>query len=213
VQLSERIDPAAMTGEELRRLAHKRLPGEAAASDGDFVLNPEFREAIRSNAIKPAAVLIPILERAEGLSVVLTKRHDDLKAHSGQVAFPGGKIDAEDAGVEAAALREAHEEVGLDPARVQVLGRLPDYYSGSGYRIAPVVGLVAGEARFIANPAEVDFIFEVPFAFLMDKANHRTGSRELGGRRRFYLEMPYGEHYIWGVTAGIIAALSDRLFP
>jgi len=201
-----------MTGEALRALARARLHDPDKAHDGDFTLNPDFKEWVYERARKPAAVLIPVLERNDGLSVLLTKRHDKLSSHSGQIAFPGGKIDAEDASAEAAALREAHEEVGLEPALVEVIGRLPDYFTGSGYRIAPVLGLVEASAPLRANPDEVDYFFEVPFAFLMDRANHRKGSREFHGRQRFYLEMPYGEHYIWGVTAGIIAALHDRMF-
>lgn len=209
-----------MTGEELRALARRRLGHEAhlregtgeEARHGDFTLNPDARERIVTGAIRPAAVLIPIFERPAGLNVLLTKRHDNLRAHSGQIAFPGGKIDADDASVEAAALREAKEEVGLEPDMAEIIGRLPDYHSGSGYRIAPILALVDTAARIEANPDEVDYIFEVPFAFLMDRANHRTGSREIGGLRRHYLEMPYGEHYIWGVTAGIIRVLHDRMF-
>lgn len=203
---------ALMTADDLRRIARLRLVHEAGMPHGDFTLNPDWRDWTRSPAPKPAAVLIPILERGDGLSVLLTKRRDDLKAHSGQVAFPGGKVDDSDASVEAAALREAQEEVGLDPALAEVIGRLPDYYTGSGYRIAPVVAIVDAGARIEANPQEVDYVFEVPFAFLMDKANHRRASREVAGITRYFLEMPFGEHYIWGVTAGIISVLHDRMF-
>lgn len=206
-------DIEAMTPDDLRQRVRSRLAGQPGGHHGDFVLNPDFREQILKGAIRPAAVLIPIVERAGGLNVVLTKRRDSLRAHSGQVAFPGGKIDAEDKSVEAAALREAQEEIGLEPELAEVIGRLPDYHTGSGYRIAPVIGIISESARLEINPEEVDYLFEVPFAFLMDRANHRTGSREIAGGRRYYLEMPYGEHYIWGVTAGIIRLLRDRMFP
>ena len=136
-----------------------------------------------------------------------------MPSHAGQIAFPGGKIDPTDVSAEAAALREAQEEVGLDPALAEVVGRLPDYLSGSGYRIAPVVALIDAGARLAPNPAEVDYIFEVPFSFLMNARNHRTGSRELMGRQRHFFEMPFEGHYIWGVTAGIIRVLHDRIHP
>jgi len=201
------------TADDLRRVARARFPTGEGEHGGDFLLNPESREAIAKGAARPAAVLIPIVERLDGLRMVLTKRRDDLKSHSGQIAFPGGKIDPEDASAEAAALREAQEEVGLDPALAEVVGRLPDYLTGSGYRIAPVVALIDASARLAPNPAEVDYIFEVPLSFLMDAGNHRTGSRELMGRQRHFFEMPWDGHYIWGVTAGIIRVLHDRMLP
>ncbi|MFZ1813579.1 MAG: CoA pyrophosphatase [Rhizobiaceae bacterium] len=201
-----------MTSEHLRQLVRQKLNPLPDEHDGDFRLNPEFQQWVYSRAVKPAAVLIPVFDRADGLSVLLTRRHEQLKSHSGQVAFPGGKIDAEDASAEAAALREAHEEVGLEHRFAEVIGRLPDYYAGSGYRIAPILALIDPAARLSANPEEVDQIFEVPLAFLMDPANHRQGSREFQGKQRYYLEMPYGDHFIWGVTAGIIRCLHDRVF-
>ena len=111
----------------------------------------------------------------------------------------------------AAALREAHEEIGLDAAHVDVLGVMPDYLSGSGFRIAPVVALVDAHAELAANQDEVEYIFEVPLGFLLNSDNHRLGSRPFEGKRRYYIEMPFGEHYIWGVTAGIIRQFHERL--
>jgi 8-oxo-dGTP pyrophosphatase MutT (NUDIX family) len=200
------------TAEDLRRLAAERLAAGAAEAQGDHIHSPGYAEIVLSRATKPAAVLIPVIDRPGELSIVLTKRLDNLRSHSGQVAFPGGKIDEDDASPEAAALREAQEEVALDPALAEIIGRLPDYHTGSGYRIAPVLALVRPEARLVANPEEVDYVFEVPLAFLMDPANHRRGSRMFQGQERSYLEMPYGSHYIWGVTAGIIRLMHDRLF-
>lgn len=182
------------------------------AEHGDHLLNPDFRKWVMDRAIKPAAVLIPVVERNKGLDVILTKRMEHLNSHSGQVAFPGGKIDDTDANAAAAALREAHEEVGMEPGQAEVIGSLPDYYTGSGYRITPVIALVDPAAKLEANPEEVDYVFEVPLAFLMDPVNHKRGSREFYGARRYYYEMPYGSHYIWGVTAGIIAMMHARLF-
>ncbi|MEC9343801.1 MAG: CoA pyrophosphatase, partial [Pseudomonadota bacterium] len=173
VRAHSTFDPAVMTGEDLRALARARLSRADDGPYGDFTLNPDFTDWVHARATRPAAVLIPVLERARGLNVLLTMRHTQLKAHSGQVAFPGGKIDATDASAEAAALREAQEEVGLEPDMVEVIGRLPDYFTGSGYRISPVLALVGGDVSLAANPQEVDYMFEVPFAFLMDKANHR----------------------------------------
>ena len=210
--LAARSPASSLDAEGLRALARERLVHGPDEHDGDFAFNPEFREWVTSRAVKPAAVLIPLFERRDGLSVLLTKRRDDLKSHAGQVAFPGGKIDETDISVEHAALREAQEEVGLDPHHAEVIGRLPDYYTGSGYRIAPVVALIGSGAEISANPDEVDYHFEVPFAFLMDPANHHKGSRSFEGKERYFLEMPYEGHYIWGVTAGIIRALHDRMF-
>ena len=201
-----------LDAEGLRMLARERLVHGPDEHDGDFTFNPEFRDWVYSRAVKPAAVLVPVFQRDHGLSVLLTKRRDDLNSHAGQVAFPGGKVDDTDVSVEHAALREAQEEVGLEPSHAEVIGRLPDYYTGSGYRIAPVVALIDNDAGVQANPEEVDYLFEVPFAFLMDPANHHKGSRSFEGKERYFLEMPYEGHYIWGVTAGIIRALHDRMF-
>ena len=208
----EMPEPANISTAQLRAMAARLDIDRHDTSIGDHLLNPTARDWVMDRARRPAAVLIPFVERQDAVHVVLTKRTDHLKNHSGQIAFPGGKIDPDDADEEAAALREAHEEILLDPSQAEIIGRLPDYHTGSGYRIAPVLALIAASARLQANPAEVDYIFEVPLAFLMDPANHRKGSRRFEGRERFFYEMPYGEHHIWGVTAGIIRLMQERLF-
>lgn len=198
-------------GEGFRQLAMQGLFDEAREPVGDFIFNPDFANWVKERAIKPAAVLIPVVKRPDELSVLLTKRTETLNAHSGQIAFAGGKIDPADASPVAAALREANEEIGLSAADCEVLGVMPEYLSGSGYRISPVVALVEDHAMFETNPEEVEYIFEVPLAFLMDRENHRVGSRLFEGKRRYYLEMPFGQHYIWGVTAGMIRIFQERL--
>jgi 8-oxo-dGTP pyrophosphatase MutT (NUDIX family) len=152
------------------------------------------------------------VDHADGASVILTQRTQSLRSHSGQIAFPGGRIDPEDASPEAAALREADEEIGLLPNAVDVVGRMPDYSTGSEYRIAPVLGIVQPGFDLRINPDEVDAAFEVPLAFLMDPANHRRESRLWQEKERFYYTMPFGERFIWGVTAGIIRTLYERLY-
>ena len=204
--LFSKIDGAAF-----HRLALKGLFENSDDPQGDFIFNPEFKDWVFKKAVKPAAVLIPVVKRHDELTVLLTKRTEKLSSHSGQIAFAGGKVDETDESVEAAALREANEEIGLEDSFVEVIGTMPEYFTGSGYRISPVVALVEPEAKLTANPDEVDYIFEVPLAFLMDQDNHKMGSRVFEGKRRYYLEMPFGDHYIWGVTAGIIKVFHDRL--
>ena len=182
------------------------------AGFGDHVLNPEFADMLRANASRDAAVLIGVSDDGGEARVLLTQRTEKLRTHSGQVAFPGGRIDPEDVSPEAAAMREAHEEVALDPALVTPIGRLPDYLTGSGYRIVPVLATIAPGQALTPNPDEVDAVFDVPLAFLMDPANHRMESRIWQGRERFYYTMPFGERFIWGVTAGIIRSMFERLY-
>jgi 8-oxo-dGTP pyrophosphatase MutT (NUDIX family) len=157
-----------------------------------------------------ASVLIPIVLRAEP-TVLLTERTAHLSTHSGQVAFPGGRQDEQDADAVATALREAQEEVGLDPAAVQVLGQLPIYQTGSAYRVTPVVGLVDPNVRLNPNAHEVARIFEVPLVFLMNPAHHHRHVHDLNGVRREWFSMPYQEgeqeHFIWGATAGMLRNL------
>ena len=143
--------------------------------------------------------------------MLLTQRASHLRAHSGQIAFPGGKIDPGETPL-AAALREAGEEIGLDPRYVEPLGWLDPYLTGTGFRIAPLVALVDPAFTLAINPLEVDEAFETPFAFLMDPANHRLDEREWQGRVRKFYAMPHQRRYIWGATAGILRNLYERLF-
>jgi 8-oxo-dGTP pyrophosphatase MutT (NUDIX family) len=159
---------------------------------------------------RQAAVLIPITDRTEP-GVILTQRPEWLRSHAGQVAFPGGKIDADDANAIAAALREAEEELALPREHVHVLGEADIYFTGSGYRIAPVVGVIPPDLPLIANPDEVFDWFEVPLAFLLDPANLERRHGIWQGRNRQYYDMNWQGRRIWGVTAGIIANLAKRI--
>jgi 8-oxo-dGTP pyrophosphatase MutT (NUDIX family) len=152
-----------------------------------------------------------VLARPDGVTVLFTERAAHLRDHSGQIAFPGGKIDPADPSPLAAALREAEEEIGLDRAFVRPLGYLDHYLSGTGFLVTPVVGLVRPQAPLHLNPNEVADAFEVPLDFLVDVANHALHSREWRGRQRRYYAIPFGDRYIWGVTAGIVRNLSERL--
>lgn len=179
---------------------------------GDHDLNPDLRDVIMRQDLREAAVLIPVVERDGGANVILTRRTETLRSHAGQVAFPGGRMDASDPSPEFTALRETEEEIGLGPEFVDVVGRMPDYVSGSGFRIAPVLSVVRPGFFLTINRDEVDDAFEVPLSFLMNPANHRRESRIWQDRERFYYAMPFGERRIWGVTAGIIRALYERLY-
>lgn len=156
----------------------------------------------------PAAVLIGLLPAPGGPRILLTRRTAHLRDHAGQISFPGGRIEAADAGPVGAALREAHEEVGLEPERVEVLGELACYRTRTGFLIHPVVGWIDRPASFRPDPFEVAELFELPLAFALDPANHRRDAYERDGRRREFWVVPYGEHYIWGATAGILVNLA-----
>lgn len=159
---------------------------------------------------KPAAVLVPVVAKGEG-TILLTQRAGDLPDHSGQIAFPGGKVDPGDASPLETALREAEEEIGLSRVHVRPLGYIPPFLSRTGYLITPVVALVTPPFRLQPNPREVADVFEVPLAFLMDPRNHQMQSRVWQGARRHFYAMPYGERYIWGITASILRNLWERL--
>ena len=196
----------------VKQQIEQRLPFAEHEIDGDFLLNESVRSDIVGNAFQPAAVLIGLVEREGETNVILTKRTEKLTSHSGQVAFPGGKIDKEDASPEAAALREAWEEIGLEQSEVSVLGRMPIYHSGSRFLISPVIGEVADGADFKINPDEVEYRFEVPLRFLMDPVNHKISSRQAEEQVWHFFEMPYEGHYIWGMTAGMIRMVYERVF-
>jgi 8-oxo-dGTP pyrophosphatase MutT (NUDIX family) len=160
----------------------------------------------------PAAVLVPLIERPEGLSVLLTLRTQHLRRHAGQIAFPGGRADPDETPWQTA-LREACEEVGLDPALVEIAGLAEPFWTRTGYVITPVVGFVSPSLTVTPNPDEVAEVFEVPFAFLMDAANHQSLLREFpDGVARQVWAMPYQGRHIWGVTAMLLRALHERLY-
>jgi 8-oxo-dGTP pyrophosphatase MutT (NUDIX family) len=183
----------------------------AQGARGDLDLNPAMWERAGVTATKPAAVLIPIVDRSEPM-VLLTLRTQELTNHAGQVAFPGGKIDPADASPVAAALREAKEEIGLAPTLVEPLGYLDLYLTFTGFRILPTVARVTPDFKLTLNPWEVTEAFEVPLAFLMTPANHQRQSRDWRGITREFYAMPFENRYIWGITAGILRNLYERIY-
>ncbi|MGO8801254.1 MAG: CoA pyrophosphatase [Roseiarcus sp.] len=215
------IPPVArFSTEDLRARAHARLPRELPAdaldparapTAGDHALNSPPPEAPVVARARPAAVLAPIVARPDEPTVLLTQRASHLRSHSGQIAFPGGKIDAGETPL-AAALREAHEEIGLEPGAIEPLGWLDPYLTGTGFRIMPLVAIIDPSFVPTINRSEVEDVFETPLSFLMTGANHQRHHREWQGRVRHFYAIPYGERYIWGATAGIIRNLFERLY-
>jgi 8-oxo-dGTP pyrophosphatase MutT (NUDIX family) len=208
----EAVSGTQFSAEDFRARAALEAGPYADADYGDHRWNPHLADLFVRQPLRDAAVLIPVVDRGPEATVLLTKRAEKMRLHSGQIAFPGGHIDATDGSPEAAALREAEEEIGLGAAFIDVVGRMPDYVSGSGYRIAPVLSVVRPGFLLTINKDEVDDAFEVPLRFLMDPENHRRDSRVWEDRERFFYTMPYGERYIWGVTAGILRTLYERLY-
>ena len=213
-------NPAAISSAEFFDRARARLrfdipagltdPDEIPAS-GDQGTDRMLAILSREQPIRPAAVLIPVIDRPQP-TVLLTQRSAHLNDHAGQISFPGGKIDATDATPLDAALREAYEEVGLTRQFVDPIGYLDLYGTSFGFRILPTVAKVRPGFELRISAAEVDDAFEVPLAFLMNPANHQLHSKEFRGVERFYYAMPYGERYIWGATAGILRVLYERIF-
>lgn len=210
--------PSTVTAEEFRQRARTYLSSTVPVADpnapdtpSDFDLSPELVPEIARAPLAPAAVLIPVVARAEP-TVLLTQRTDSLRRHAGQIAFPGGRMEPTDRDPTATALREAHEEIGLDPSFVETLGYLDAYRTGTGFRIFPVVSIVREGFSLKLDEREVADAFEVPLAFLMDEANHRTETRFWRGQERRFYAMPFEQRYIWGATAGIVRNLKMRLF-
>jgi 8-oxo-dGTP pyrophosphatase MutT (NUDIX family) len=192
-------------------------PEEAAAFRialrGDRDLNPALNPAVTppSAALRPAAVLVPLIDHAGGMSVLLTQRTAHLSAHAGQISFPGGRIEEHDPDEIAAALRETEEEVGLPRDRVSVVGRLDTYVTGTGFEITPIVGIVAPPFALAIDPYEVAEAFEVPLAFILDSRNHQRIERAVGARSRSFFVLPFEGRNIWGATAGILVNLAEVL--
>ena len=178
---------------------------------GDHDADPVMQAIASVRPIRPAAVLIPIVDRPEP-TVLLTERTTELSSHAGQIAFPGGKIDPGDESPLAAALREAREEIGLDRRLVHPIGYLDVYMTTLGYRIVPTVARVDPHFELALNAAEVHDAFEVPLSFLMQPINHQRHSREWNGMMRHFYAIPFADRYIWGVTAGILRNLHDRIY-
>lgn len=170
-----------------------------------------YEERCSDRPLTPAAVLFPIIQHPDELRVLLTQRTAHLRDHAGQISFPGGRIEAEDPSPVHAALREAEEEIGLSRERVEVLGFLPEYRTGTGFSVQPVVALVTPPLQLALDAFEVAEAFEVPLAFILNPDNFQRHTLEVRGRMRQYFAVPYGERYIWGATAGMIASLLHLL--
>lgn len=183
----------------------------APGARGDLDLNPESWIKAGVKATRPAAVLVPVIDRGEP-TVLLTQRTPDLTTHAGQVAFPGGKIEQDDVSPVAAALRETREETGLPAALIEPIGYLDLYLTFSGFRILPTVARVKPDFTLTLNPSEVTEAFEVPLKFLMTPANHARKIRDWRGIQREYYEIPFENCYIWGITAGILRNLYERIY-
>ena len=188
-------------------LQHLRASLLAEPPTGHFVQE----DGALNEPLTPAAVLFPIVLRDAGHTVLLTQRTAHLRDHAGQISFPGGPVEAHDATPMDTALRETEEEIGLSRERIEILGFLPEYRTGTGFRVTPVVALVTPPFDLQPDPFEVAEIFEVPLAFLLDPANHQQHSLHYRGALRHYFAMPYGDYFIWGATAGMIRSLTERL--
>jgi 8-oxo-dGTP pyrophosphatase MutT (NUDIX family) len=188
----------------------RRALARSAGGSSDFDLNPGAAPNA-GRTLRPAAVLVAAWVRPEGMQVLLTKRSSHLQHHPGQIALPGGKVDVGDSGPEAAALREAREEIALPPDRVRILGALPPHETVTGFQVIPFVAVVDGDFTPRPEAGEVDEVFTVPLAHLADRSRYRVERRRWRGEWRRYYAVPWGPYYIWGATARILRGLAERL--
>ena len=172
---------------------------------------PVFEDGAEHTVLTPAAVLVPVVIYGREPAIVFTKRTSHLRDHAGQISFPGGRTEAGDESPVDTALREAQEEIGLPRGAVEVVGFLPEYRTGTGFAVTPVVGMLSAAVSYSPDPFEVEEIFEVPLGFLLDPKNHQRHTMEYRGSLRTYYAMPFGERFIWGATAGILRTLYERL--
>jgi 8-oxo-dGTP pyrophosphatase MutT (NUDIX family) len=218
--LTMEIENSVFTATDFRRRASARaIPIEhvdkahtASFFRGDHDLNPDLPTATAAHTtLRSAAVLVPVVDRGGETSVILTQRAAHLKSHGGQVAFPGGKMEKDETALHAA-MRETMEEIGLAATHIEPIGLLDTYRSGTGFTIVPVLAMVSPGFSLTIDASEVADVFEVPLEFLMTPKNHRQHSVETHGRVRHFHAMPYGDRYIWGVTAGILRTMYERLY-
>ncbi len=206
------METSLVNGRLTREWITERFQAGAPSGDpriwGDYMLNPGMA---RASDLKPAAVLIPVVNRSQELTVMFTLRTAHLANHAGQISFPGGHIEEADKEPTDAALRETEEEVGLPRHHIDVIGQLENYISRTGFRITPIVGVIEPPFPVEPDPGEVDEVFEVPLSFLLNPENHHRHTRQVEGENREFYAMPYGDYYIWGVTAGILVSLYEYL--
>lgn len=201
------------TGVLKSRVSKRVMDPDRQSDRSDFDLNPELMPIEQpSSGLRRAAVLVPIIKRAPEATILFTQRSEDMPTHPGQISFPGGKIEPHDDTPLDTAFRETEEEIGLQRKNIEFLGFLDNYRTGTGFHIAPALGLVPPDFDLKIEDKEVADVFEVPLSFLMTVENHQKHERELNGRNRRFYAMPYQDRFIWGATAGILRNMFERLY-